>query len=75
MSRNFRSLLFAVGVGIVTWIVAPYLSSDVDKVWWVGQIPGTNDIIGRDFLVSSLTLGSWFASLMQSVSELERKTS
>ena len=73
MSRNIQSLSFGVGIAIVAWVVSPYMSADVDNVWWVGQLSGTNDIIGREFLASSLGLGGWIMALVQSVSTLERK--
>ena len=72
MSRNIQSFLFGAGAGIAAWFIAPYLSSSVDQVWWVGQIPGTTDIVGREFVASSLGLGAWLASLVNSVSALER---
>jgi hypothetical protein len=73
MSRNIQSLLFGLGVGVVTWVAAPYFSADVDVIWWAGQIPGANHITGREFLASSLGSGAWIVSLINSLAVLERR--
>lgn len=74
MSRNIQSLLFGLGAGVFTWMAAPYISADVDMIWWAGQVSGANDITGREFLASSLGSGAWVVSLINSLAVLERRT-
>lgn len=72
MSRNISALLFGISIYALTFVVAPFVIAGVDQVWWEASFPGSNDIVGREFLASTMGLGGWLVALIQSVSALER---